>query len=294
MLHTRISNRYNGRKGNTNRTRSHDHETWRYYRLREEYPREVQTLKNGHSYQLSIWNLNVIDDDALREVSKASEEFEIEITALWGGWPGPKVWDFVQGPITLGLVPKEYRNQRMDAMLAHSDFALKLGVKDIATHVGYIPENPSDENYRSLIATLQYIVRHYKGRNQNFLFETGQETPITLKRTIDDIGLPNVGVNLDPANLLMYGKANPVDALDILGPYVLGVHGKDGEYPTDGYRLGKEKPLGEGSVRYDLFIKKLKSIGYTGAITIEREISGEKQIEDIKKAKALLEKYLAE
>jgi len=244
--------------------------------------------------QLSIWNPDVIDEQALDIISKATRDHGITITALWGGWSSPKVWDFVQGPLTLGLVPKEYRAQRMDAMLAHSVFAQKLGVTDIVTHCGYIPENPADENYKSFIASLQYIIRIYHSRNQNFLFETGQETPITLKRTIDDIGLPNVGVNLDPANLLMYGKANPVDALDILGPYVKGVHGKDGEYPTDGYHLGKEKPLGEGRVQYDLFIKKLKDIGYTGSITIEREISGDKQIEDIKKAKELLERFIAE
>lgn len=244
--------------------------------------------------QLSIWDPDGIDDEALDSVKKASEEYDIEITAIWGGWGGPKVWDFVQGPLTLGLVPKDYRAMRVESMLKHSDFALKLGVSDIITHCGYIPENPCDENYKSLVASLQYIIRKYKSRNQNFLFETGQETPVTLKRTIDDIGLPNVGVNLDPANLLMYGKANPVDALDLLEPYIKGVHGKDGEYPVDGYRLGREKPLGEGRVRYDLFMKKLKEIGYTGAITIEREISGEKQIEDIKKAKVLLEKYIAE
>ncbi|HBN84846.1 MAG TPA: xylose isomerase [Clostridiales bacterium] len=243
--------------------------------------------------QLSIWNPDVIDNEALEEVKKASVAYGIEITAIWGGWGGPKVWDFVQGPLTLGLVPKEYRAQRMDDMVKHSEYALKLGVSDIVTHCGYIPENPCDENYKSLVASLQYIVRIYQSRKQNFLFETGQETPITLKRIMDDIGLPNVGVNLDPANLLMYGKANPVDALDIIGPYVKGVHGKDGEYPTNGYQLGKEKPLGEGRVQYDLFIRKLKQIGYTGAITIEREISGEKQIEDIKKAKDLLDKYIA-
>jgi len=101
---------------------------------------------------------------------------------------------------------------------------------------------------------------------------------------IEDLGGEHLGINLDPANLLMYGKANPVDALDVFGQYVMGVHAKDGEYPTNGRELGVEKPLGEGRVGFPELIAKLKALGYTGALTIEREISGPKQVEDIKRA----------
>ena len=121
-----------------------------------------------------------------------------------------------------------------------------------------------------------------------FWFETGQETPITLLRTIHDIGTDNLGINLDPANLLMYGKANPVDALDVFGQYVRGVHAKDGEYPTNGRQLGVEKPLGEGRVNFPALLTKLKALGFSGALTIEREISGPQQIADIQKAKQML------
>ena len=124
---------------------------------------------------------------------------------------------------------------------------------------------------------------------QYFLFETGQETPVTLLRTMHDVGLDNLGINLDPANLILYGKANPVDALGVIGKYVRDVHAKDGCYPTDGRMLGKETPLGEGMVNFPALIKGLQTLGYDGAITIEREISGEQQIADIIKAKALLE-----
>jgi sugar phosphate isomerase/epimerase len=100
-------------------------------------------------------------------------------------------------------------------------------------------------------------------------------------------------VNLDPANLLLYGKANPLDALDILGTLVRGVHAKDGEYPTDGRNLGKEQPLGQGRVNFPALVGKLKVMGYTGALTIEREISGPRQTEDIKSAIRLLEPLCA-
>jgi sugar phosphate isomerase/epimerase len=105
---------------------------------------------------------------------------------------------------------------------------------------------------------------------------------------MEDLGNQDVGINLDPANLLMYGKANPVDALDILGKYVLDVHAKDGEYPVDGRNLGEEKPLGKGRVNFPRFIARLKELGYDGPITIEREISGEQQRKDILDAIQLL------
>ena len=149
-----------------------------------------------------------------------------------------------------------------------------------------------------MLVACKTIVAKCKENGQNFLFETGQETPVTLKRAIQDIekalGKGNVGINLDPANLLMYGKANPVDALEVFGEYVMGVHGKDGKYPTDGHHLGDEVPLGQGKVNYPAFIAKLKEVGYEGDITIEREIDGDEQKKDIRMAKDLLDKLIAE
>lgn len=141
-----------------------------------------------------------------------------------------------------------------------------------------------------------YRAERCKKNGQVFLFETGQETPVTLKRALQDIekdvGEGCVGVNLDPANLLMYGKANPVDALEVFGEYVCGVHGKDGKYPTDGHLLGEEVPIGQGKVNYPVFVERLKEVGYDGDITIEREISGEEQKKDILAGKEYLEQLI--
>jgi sugar phosphate isomerase/epimerase len=128
-----------------------------------------------------------------------------------------------------------------------------------------------------------------KQNGQQFRCETGQETPITLFRVIQDAGLDNIGVNFDAANLILYGKANPVDALDILGPLVQGVHAKDGLYPTNPRDLGREVAIGQGKVNFPAFVKRLKEFGYRGPLTIEREISGAKQAEDIRASKAYLE-----
>ncbi len=111
-----------------------------------------------------------------------------------------------------------------------------------------------------------------------------------MLRAICDIGTDNLGVNLDPANLVMYGKANPCDALDTIGKYVKGVHGKDGEYPTNPHELGREVPIGDGAVDFPRFITKLHKLGYRGAITIEREIQeGEQQRSDILNAKKIIQ-----
>jgi sugar phosphate isomerase/epimerase len=214
------------------------------------------------------------------------------ITAFWCGWSKPAVWDFFGGPATLGLVPVAYRASRMETLIKGSDFARKMNVTNVITHAGFIPENPNDPDYIGVVHALRQVAEHCKINQQYFLFETGQETPITLKRLIQDIGLDNLGINLDPANLLMYGKANPVDALDIFGEYVRGVHAKDGEYPVDGYNLGKEKPLGTGRVNFPALVKKLKELGYTGTLTIEREISGEQQKVDIIAGKEILESLI--
>ena len=217
------------------------------------------------------------------------KKYDVKISTLWAGWSGPQEWNPYNGPSTLGIVPKEYRAQRMNELMQGSDFAKKLGVDKVATHVGFIPENPGTEEYRSLVNSIKYLAEHYKKNGQYFLFETGQETPITLLRTIEEVGTGNLGINLDPANLISYGKGNPIDALGVFGKYVMDVHAKDAKYPTTGTKNGEEYPLGEGMVNFPEFIKKLKEIGYDATLTIEREITGEQQIKEINAAKIYLE-----
>ncbi|SET66294.1 Sugar phosphate isomerase/epimerase [Lacrimispora sphenoides] len=250
------------------------------------------------SCQLVCWDQELMNENTADKVHAAAIRHKVDITAFWCGWEGPKVWDFYDGQLTLGLVPEAFRFERMKMLEKGIDFAAMIHVRDVATHVGYMPENPYDPHYQGVLTCLKALVKQCKKNQQNFLFETGQETPVTLKRAIQDIekdtGKGNVGINLDPANLIMYGKANPVDALEVFGEYVMGIHGKDGKYPTDGHMLGEEVPLGEGKVNYPAFVAKLKEIGYAGDITIEREISGEEQKKDILKAKNLLEQLIKE
>jgi len=254
----------------------------------------VQELKDLglNTCQINGWNCEYFTEENAEKIKTMVEEHNIKISSLWVGWPGPAIWDFIDGPSTLGLVPKEFRFERMKALKKGADFAKLMGITDITTHVGFIPENPSTTEYMETVMIIRDVARYCKKLGLYFNFETGQETPITLLRTIQDIGLDNLGINLDPANLLMYGKGNPQDAVDMYGEYIRGVHVKDGMYPTDGRSLGKETPVGEGMVDFPVLIKKLKKHNYNGALIIEREISGPQQKEDILKAKALLEEIL--
>jgi sugar phosphate isomerase/epimerase len=243
--------------------------------------------------QVSCWEPAHYTADTAQALAAAGRDLGVEITALWAGYTGRRVWDFVDGPATIGLVPPATRGRRLAELRAAADFAARAGIPAVTTHAGFLPEWPGDPEYAPTVEALRALAAHCRQNGQEFWFETGQETPVTLLRAIQDVGADNLGVNLDPANLLLYGKANPLDALDVLGPYVRGVHAKDGEYPTDGRRLGQERPLGQGRVGFPALVGRLQALGYTGALTIEREISGPRQAEDIRLAIRLLEPLCA-
>jgi sugar phosphate isomerase/epimerase len=236
------------------------------------------------SCQLVSWSPNEITQERAQRTRQAADAAGVTISLFWCGFSGPQIWDWVDGPSTIGLVPAPYRVERTAELKRGAEITRWLGLTDMATHVGFLPFDPKDSNYVGTIAALKEIVSYAGERGVTFDFETGQETPTVLLRTFEDIGLPNVGINLDPANLLMYGNANPVDALDMFGQYIRGVHAKDGDYPTYGYQFGQEQPIGKGRVNFPALVRKLKDMGYTGSLTIEREISGEQQIADIKHA----------
>jgi len=195
--------------------------------------------------QLSV-SPEVHSQETADNILKLFGKYNMRITALIGGWSGPNEWNFTGGPDTLGIVPQAYRAMRMRELESHARFAVLLNVDDVCTHMGFIPENPSDRTYTEFVSALRYLTGYYKTRGIHLNMETGQETPVTLLRVINDIQTDNLGINFDPANLLMYGKANPVDALSIIGPYIRGVHAKDGEYPVDGINLGVENRLEKG------------------------------------------------
>lgn len=244
--------------------------------------------------QLISWNTQVWTEENSVIVNDYLKEYGIEVSAFWCGWEGPATWNFTEGPKTLGLVPEEYREMRIKNLCDGADFAKMLGIKNVVTHMGFIPENPNDPIFEGFCNAVKKVAEHLKGNGQRLLFETGQETPVAMFRTFEKVGCDNLGVNLDTANLILYGKANPVDSLDVFGKYVHNLHAKDGTYPTNGNELGQETRIGDGKVDFKSVISKLYELGYDSYITIEREISGEQQLEDIKHAKKYLEDIVNE
>ena len=262
----------------------------------ETLEKQFKTLHdNGFTTcQFISWNPKTWTDENAELIKKYVKDYGIEITAFWCGWTGPCYWSFYEGQISLGLVPPEYRTQRVKELCDGADFAKKLSVTDVATHMGYIPENPYDVNFNPFCLAVKSVAQHLENNGQYLLFETGQETPTTMLRCIETVGMDNLGINLDTGNLVLYGKGNPVDALDVFGKYVRNIHAKDGFFPTDGRFLGKEARVGDGRVDFRLFFERLKELGYDSHVTIEREISGEERLRDVLYARDYLENLISE
>jgi L-ribulose-5-phosphate 3-epimerase len=250
-----------------------------------------QTLRHVRELGLSTCQLHVgmSPEELAGPIRNAARSNNVEVTALMTLGEGKMVWNLRDGPKTIGIIPRETRPARVAALKRASDLAKACGVQAVHTHCGFIPDNPNEPLYAEAVNVIRDVVQYCRNNGQTFLCETGQETPITLLRLIQDVELDNIAVNLDVANLILYGNGEPVGALDVLGKHVRGLHAKDGLYPTDPYGLGKEVPIGKGRVRFPEVIAKLRDLNYTGPITIEREISGPRQETDIRDSRTYLQ-----
>lgn len=170
----------------------------------------------------------------------------------------------------------------------------ELGLKDLMFHAGFIPE-VGDPARKAFLDTLATIADLAKKDGIVISFETGQETAALLKRTLEDLKQPNLKVNFDPANILLYDTDDPIEALELLAPYIGSVHVKDAIRPTKKGEWGQEVPLGQGKTNTKLFVKTLKKIGYRGPLCIEREVgTQEERYRDIEHGVRFLRECVAE
>lgn len=218
-------------------------------------------------------------------------ELGISLTAVFGGFEGESYADIPTVSRTVGLVPPETRAERTQEMKEIADFARQLNCDVVALHLGFVPHDTSDPLYQEVLEVTRDVCDHCQGNNQALHLETGQETADGLLQFIQDVKRDNLFVNFDPANMILYGTGEPIEALKKIGKYVRSVHCKDGTWADKpGEEWGAETPLGEGDVGIENYLRTLDEIGYDGPLTIEREIPQEpdRQKAEIKKAVDLL------
>ena len=218
-------------------------------------------------------------------------ELGITLTAVFGGFEGESYADIPTVVQTVGIVPPALRAARVQEMKEIADFARMLQCNVVALHLGFIPHDKSDPLYGDVIEVTRDILDHCKNNNQNLHLETGQETAAGLIEFISDVERDNLFINFDPANMILYGTGEPIEALRQVGALVRSVHCKDATWADNpGVEWGAEVPLNEGAVGMENYLRTLDEIGYTGPLTIEREIpqDPERQKTEIRNAVNLL------
>ena len=172
---------------------------------------------------------------------------------------------------TVGFTAPGYAAERIERTKEVSAFAADLGLTALSCHIGFIPDDADSSLYSELLNIGRELCDLCAAHGQDFVLETGQESAVTLLQFLDKVERPNIKVNFDPANMILYGSGDPVQALQMLAQRVLSVHCKDGLSPKASGQLGKEVGLGNGEVDFPGFLQLLKNINYQGLLTIERE-----------------------
>ena len=211
----------------------------------------------------------------------------IEISVVFAGFPDDDYTTPEIAQQTVGLVPLDSREHRLEETLAIADFAAALGVDAVGMHLGFVPE-ASDSDFAAVVEVARTVCDHCRGHGQYFHLETGQETAAELLTFIEAVDRENLAVNFDPANMILYQAGPPLEALDRVGRFVRSVHCKDAAIerrPDQPWY--EDAPLGQGDVDIRAFLLKLRDLGYEGPLTIEREYAPD-QVGDIRAALQLL------
>ena len=223
----------------------------------------------------------------------ALEQQDFTLVTVFAAYNGESYADIPTVQRTVGFIPPESRAERERRTLDVSDFAAALDAPGIACHIGFVPEDTSHPDYVAVRDLVRRICDHAARHGQTFALETGQEPAEVLLRFLHDVERPNLGINFDPANMILYGTGDPIEALDILAPHVISVHAKDGDWPSSEGALGTERPLGEGKVGMERFVAKLREIGFRGPLNIERETEDQQErLRDMRRGVELLRRMI--
>jgi sugar phosphate isomerase/epimerase len=217
----------------------------------------------------------------------ALDQAQFPLVTVFASYNGENYADIPTVQRAVGFIPRETRAEREQRTYQVIDFAAAIGVGSFACHIGFVPEDTTHPDYIDVREMVRRVADHAAKNKQTFALETGQEPAHVLQHFLKDVDRGNVGINFDPANMILYGTGDPIEALTVLGPHVVSVHVKDGDWPNRDQpgALGTERPLGQGAVGIPRFVAKIKEIGFRGPLNIEREAENQQErIADIRKA----------
>jgi len=227
--------------------------------------------------QLIVHGGLVLDEAAAAQWKAALDAAGFTLMTVFAAYEGEDYADIPTVQRTVGFIPPATRAERERRTFAVRDFAARLGVGSIACHIGFVPEDEGDPDYIAVREMVRRVCDHAAGHAQTFALETGQERAEVLLHFIRDVDRPNLRINFDPANLILYGTDEPIGALRKLAPLLVSVHCKDGDGPAAPGALGRERPLGKGSVGIPKFVATLKEIGFPGPLNVERETENQQE-----------------
>jgi sugar phosphate isomerase/epimerase len=230
------------------------------------------------------------EGDAMPEAARGSG---IRFTGAMLGFPGEDYTTPATIKATGGFGDPATRAERLDRLEWALERTLALGLRDLMLHAGFLPE-PGDPDRPAMLSTLARASELAARRGVTLAFETGQETADLLRQTLDELKAPNLKVNFDPANMLLYNMGDPIRAVEILGPDIRSVHVKDARRPKAAGVWGEEVPLGQGEVNIRRFVQTLKQVGYHGPLVVEREVGDQAgRLRDVAHGLAYLRECLA-
>jgi sugar phosphate isomerase/epimerase len=231
--------------------------------------------------------------EGTERLAAALKERALRVSAVCAAFEGESYADIPTVQRTVGYVPAETMDERLEHTKRCADLAAALSATVLTTHVGFIPADTASADYARVVRAAREIAGYCASVGVTFGLETGQEAAPELLGFLGQVDRSNVKVNFDPANLILYGTGRPLEALDAAADYVVHVHVKDGLPPTGPQQLGTEVPLGEGEVNIAAYLGKLAAIGYRGPLIIERE-AGSDRIGDVARGRELLQHLMRE
>ncbi len=235
----------------------------------------VQQLKLGH-VQLALGSL--MNMEAAQRESELAILRDSGLTVLSGmiGFTGEDYSTIARIRETGGFLPDDQWPDRKQRTEQAGKLCQAMGVKQLTTHIGFVPPS-NHEQYPVMTQRLREVAALLEACGVELLLETGQEGASELLQFLNDLGCRNVAVNFDPANMILYGAGDPIEAVRTLGRHIHQVHIKDATLSDQpAVTWGREVPFGTGQVGAKAFLAALRETGYTGALVIEREAGGDR------------------